>query len=277
MKRFCLIAAGCLIWSASAFCDSLWFGNDTAGTDYHTDLAGNTLSTLAIESTGVAWDGSNLYFGHAFSGVIEKRSADGSTLLNSFVIPNSGNPAEDMAWDPKRQRLWRVYHNSPTIQRFTTTGTLDGTFAFSTTDPDGILDPLGTLGVAYDSTRDQLDVSFCQQGCGAIGGVVIAYDPDTLAPIGEVFRSFDHYIGGLGYDPATDTLWAGGENALNAFTVTHYTRSGVILSEFNANVFGDGMEFIPAPAAVPEPSSLALMSLALAGVVRRIYKAKLNL
>jgi len=50
----------------SAFGDSLWFGNDTAGTDFHTDLAGTTLGTLAIESTGVAWDGTNLYFGHAF-------------------------------------------------------------------------------------------------------------------------------------------------------------------------------------------------------------------
>jgi len=56
--------AGC--GSVSAFGDSLWFGNDTAGTDFHTDLAGTTLGTLAIESTGVAWDGTNLYFGHAF-------------------------------------------------------------------------------------------------------------------------------------------------------------------------------------------------------------------
>ncbi|PYT23174.1 MAG: hypothetical protein DMG58_28570 [Acidobacteria bacterium] len=146
-------------------------------------------------------------------------------------------------------------------------------FPLSPIDPDGILTPLGALGIAYDSTRDQLDISYCQVGCGAFGGVVIAYDPDTLAPIGEVFRSIDSYIGGLGYDPSTDTLWAGGEDR-SGFKVTHYSRTGTDLLHFSASVFGDGMEFIP--AAVPEPGTFGLMALFLAGAALRFRKAKLN-
>ena len=97
--------------------------------------------------------------------------------------------------------------------------------------------------------------------------------PTRLRPLAKCFDRATPIIGGLGYDPSTDTLWAGGEDR-SGFKVTHYSRTGTDLLHFSASVFGDGMEFIP--AAVPEPGTFGLMALFLAGAALRFRKAKLN-
>jgi hypothetical protein len=240
--------------AGAARAGTLWFGNDGAGTEYHTTTTGAVLGTISESLTGVAWDGHTLYVGDP-GATIEKKTLDGSPLPGTFTTPVPGSPAEDMAWDPVLGRLFRVYHNVDTIQEFDTSGGNLQSFALPTVDPTGTLTSMGTLGVAYDSQRNQLDISFCNIGCGALGGVVLAFDPMTLAYISPVFTSTTSYLGGLGYDPVTDTLWVGGENGGGLY-VGNYTRGGTLLSSFSTPVFGDGMEYI---SGVPETGSWMMM------------------
>jgi hypothetical protein len=223
------------------------------------------LGTVSQSLTGAAWDGSTLYLGDPAATIFTDTLAGVSKSPVSFTVPVLGGPAEDMAWDSKRNQLVRVFHTNGTsgeAEIFTKTGTVISSFALPTTDPTGTLTgTMGALGVAYDSTRDQLDISFCNVGCGALGGVVEAFDPVTLTMLGTVFTSDSAYLGGLGYDRATDTLWVGGFDAGGLF-VENRMRDGTILSRFASSVFPDGMEFI----AVPEPGTWAVMLVGLAGL-----------
>jgi hypothetical protein len=261
------VAALAAVTSPAKAGGTLWFGNDGAGTEFHTDLNGNVIGTVKQSITGVAWTGSTLYMGDPGANIFAK-NLDGTPKPGNFTTPVLGSPSEDMAWDSKRHDLVRVYHfalASGEIQVFNTSGGVINSAALMSVDPTGTLTtPMGALGVAYDSKRDQFDVSFCNNGCGAIGGVVEAYDASTLAYVGTLFTSTTSYLGGLGYDPATDTLWVGGDNANGVF-VDHMTRDGTILSGFGGfGVFPDGMEFIS--SSVPEPSAWVLMLLGVAGL-----------
>ena len=238
---------------------SLWFGNDGAGTEFHTTTGGAVLGTISESLTGVAWTGSTLYVGDPGTS-IEAKTLAGGSKPGSFTVAAPGSPAEDMAWDSSSHQLYRVFHigagNQAYIESFTTAGVVTSTFALPTADPTGTLtSTMGALGVAYDSTRNQLDVSFCNEGCGALGGVIEAFDPTTMAMLGTVFTSSTAYLGGLGYDAATDTLWVGGADSSGSF-VEHTLRDGTVLSRFASSVFPDGFEFI---ADVPEPATWALM------------------
>jgi hypothetical protein len=223
---------------------SLWLGNDDGGDVFQTSESGAVLTDIvATPVTGIAFDGTSFYFSEAFSGTITQRSADGSRVLKTFTIPLVSSGAEDLAWDSKRQRLWRIEHNPPALRRIDpVTGTADATFSLSSEDAQ--LGPLGGLGVAYDPTRDQLYVSFCQAGCSSVNtGLVKVFNPDTGADLGVLFRKNTFNTGGLAFDAQTDTLWVGD------FTlVRHLSRSGALLSSFHRpqpGGFVDGLEFIP--------------------------------
>lgn len=256
----CLIAA-----ATPSRAGTLWFGNDDGGTDYHTTTTGTVLGTINEGLTGVAWDGSTLFVSDR-AGSVERKTLAGTALPGGFSVapPAGSGTGEDMAYDSRTGQLFKLYHFAPAIQSFTRSGGSVASFALPSSD--AVLGRIGALGVAYDSRRDQLDVSFCQAGCGAIGGVVEAFDPATLAPLGVLFRSSTSYLGGLGYDPATDTLWVAGLDSTGNF-VENVTQSGALLSSFSTASlpglgFGDGLEFV----AAPEPGTMALLMAGLAGL-----------
>jgi hypothetical protein len=256
----------------NAFADpfGLWMGNDniTGSPVVHTDTTGVVLSTVPppVPTTGIAFDGTNLYFGNA-SGDISVRTADGLVVLDTFTIAKAAAVccAEDLAWDPVRDVLWRIDHSNPGAVIPSKLRKIDPVTQAEVAAYDMPLNVtgfsnLGGLGVAYDSTRDLLYTSYCHAGCAApFEGIALTVDPNNGLVLGTLFTAA-FMTGGLGYDPGTDTLWVG-----DFGTIRNVSLGGVVLSSFpkpNAG-FADGLEFV-----VPEPSSLALFGLGLFSLAR---------
>jgi len=228
---------------------SLWLGNDTGGLVFHTDTAGALVSPpVAAPVTGIAFDGANLFFSDA-AGHTTRRTLDGVTVLGSFAVAPHGSPTEDLAWDSTRGRLWRVDHFPPTLVKINPVTGLEEAF-YPLAIPDPVLGVRGALGVAYDSSRDKLYVSFCHAGCATLAlGLVVVVDPATGGELGELFRTAGFATGGLGYDPLTDTLWVG-----DSVTERNMSLGGAVLSSFNkpgGAGFTDGLEFVPVDVLPP--------------------------
>ena len=256
--------------------DTLWLASDAAAYQAHVTTTGALINSITIPRiTGFAWDGSILYASKADSpGEIDRLTADG-TFISSFDAAYTTSFGEDMAWDSKRNRLWRVEHSPGSISKINpSNGNIDANYALISTDPTGGLSgTLGGLGVAYDSLRDLLYVSFCRAGCGAPGGLVTVYDPATGTYLGNMFYTKD-YAGGLAYDAIGDTLWSEQGLSSDPF-VRHVTLTGAVISEFhNPTSFADGFELIQAP--VPEPGTVTLLLTALAGVLWLERKRRLR-
>lgn len=261
MRRLC----GGAVLLAVAFvvptlADTLWLGNDTVGNVFQTTTSGGTLTNLAgLPVTGIASDGSNLYFANPF-GSFTKRTANGSTVLDTFTVA-SGDTGEDLAWDSRRNVLWRIVHTNVLQEIDPATHSLVNSFIIPTADP--ILGTLGGLGIAYDGTRDELYVSFCSVGCSSLSrGLVDIVDPNSGLVSGILFRTTGFATGGLGYDALTDSLWVG-----DATIVRNMSRGGAVLSSFNRpqpGGFVDGLEFVP--NAVPEPSAAFLLTTVIAAL-----------
>jgi hypothetical protein len=259
-------------FQGQSFADSLWLGNDTVGDVFQTSTTGAVLTDLSsLGITGIAWDANtgSLYFADR-QGDFTKRSANGALVLESFTVA-SGDTGEDLAWDSRRDVLWRIVHTNVLQEIDPTTGTLVNSFNIPTADP--ILGTLGGLGIAYDSTRDELYVSFCSVGCSSLSqGLVDIVDPNTGTVSGPLFRTTGFATGGLGYDAATDTLWVGDETV-----VRNMSRTGAVLSSFNRpspGGFVDGLEFVG--TAVPEPGTVELLGsgIALLGLARFLRIAR---
>ena len=249
-----LVSAAFVLMGRVGLAGTLWLGNDTGGPVFHTGTDGTLLGSVVTPVTGIAFDGSSLYFSNSIGGTT-RRTLDGATVLNGFSAPPFGSPTEDLAWDSTRNRLWRIDHASPFLVRINpVTGLVDQTVALSTTDPAGLLTPLGGLGIAYDPIRDLLYASFCQQGCASFGtGLIMSFSPVTGASAGLELRP-GFATGGLAFDPLTDTLWVGANQvihniALDGSDLSSFTKPG-------GAGFTDGLEFVP---SVPEPVTSGLL------------------
>lgn len=251
-----------------AFASSLWLGNDTEGSVFQTNTTGGVITTLPnLPVTGIASTGTFLYFADRV-GDFTKRTADGSTVLDSFVV-SSGDTGEDLAWDSKRNVLWRIVHTNVLQEIDPATHSLVNSFSIPTADP--LLVTLGGLGIAYDNTRDQLYVSFCHVGCASLSaGLVDVVNPANGTVLGTLFRTDGFATGGLGYDPATDSLWVG-----DLTTVRNMSRSGAVLSSFTRpqpGGFVDGLEFVG--NTVPEPGALILVATGIGFLAVRLQRRR---
>jgi DNA-binding beta-propeller fold protein YncE len=223
---------------------------------FHTDLAGHVLGGLPnARVSGIAFNGSFLYFSD-MGGNITRRTADGGTVLASFAVAPVGTPSEDLAWDPARQRLWRIEHDPATVRRIhPTTGAVEATYSIPALDPDPDLTPRGGVGIAYDCHRDRLYVSFFQANNLSNKGLVLVMDPNTGTITGELFRA-QGPTGGLAYDGESDALWVG--SAIGSVeTVRNMSLSGSVVSSFERpqpGGFVDGLEFVGGCDATPARS-----------------------
>jgi len=224
----------------------LWLGNNSFGlpaTATATDSSGSMLGTVTAPVSGIAFDGTNLWFSDPF-GNLTKRTPDGNTVLDSFPgakLPNN----EDMAWDSKRERLWRAEFFPPALERINpATGTVETTIplpAGSVTDP---LYPRAAVGVAYNAESDRIYVSFCKVGCGTLGGVVAAFDAGTGAALGDLFSTSAYLVGGLAFDPIAGNLCVSLWNGFNP-VIANMTLKGAVNSSFSrGGPFVDGLELL---------------------------------
>ncbi len=224
----------------------LWLGNNSSSSPEMTTAsnnAGSMLGTVSAPASGMAFDGTNLWFIEAF-GNLTKRTPDGNTVLASFPGAAVANNA-DMAWDEKRGRLWRTESSPPALERINPeTGAIDATFPLPLGRSGDPTYPRAAVGVAYDAATDRLYVSFCKVGCSALNSVVAAFDAGTGASLGDLFSTSAYLIGGLALDPVGGNLWAGLWNGFNP-VIANMTLAGVVNSSFSkGGPFVDGLEVV---------------------------------
>lgn len=254
---------------------ALWVGNDTtsdaaAGASvFAMDLGGNLLiQVTSTAMTGAAFDGTNLWFSTQ-DAELTKRNTDG-TLLATLISATTPK-TEDLTFDSTRQLLWRIDHQATTLVQIDRTTGAEVHFPLDPAELDPVLN--GAFGIAYDTDKDVLYVSFRDLPETFLGGVVKIVDPKTTVPnpvdpttgtiaiTGELFRipkapgeeAFN--TGGLAYQPKKGTLTPEGEVATegtlwvgdNDF-VRHMSLSGDVIARVrNPNPGGqfvDGLEFV---------------------------------
>ncbi len=272
--------------------NSLWLGTLTRHSTgfqdvLQIDTSGNVLKQVADSAlspnnpsfpiTGIATDGSSLYFGDSF-GWIRRTTLDGSTVLGSdfWVYPHGTE--EDLAWDPLQSSLWRVSHSNilqkidpvtqncteffvdPLAAQFSLTG-------HACTESSPIQGSPNGLGIAYGGGK--LYVSFCNQGCSGTGGLVEALDPGTGA-ISTLF-STNFTPGGLAFDASSGSLWV---TSVDDFKIRNMSLAGNVIGQPFAQPPQDGqvvgLEFVDPPAETPEPGFLVPLAGLLVALVSKV-------
>jgi hypothetical protein len=238
----------------AAFVNSLWIGTDNTNSRdvLNTDRSGNVLQAVTLtQSTGFAIDlnANVIYFGDSFGDIIPRNL---TTLTpGATFFPTPVTATEDMTFDGNL--IWRAGKSGPAASQDITKidpVTQVSSIAFSV--------PFQALGITWDGS------GFWISEFG-INGLVQRFD--AAGNPGASFNTSSGFLnGGLAFDNTDNTLYIG---ALGK--VFHYTTTGTQLGSFSVDpsTFVDGLEF---EGAVPEPSSLVLLGLAIPALAWRIRR-----
>ena len=136
------------------------------------------------------------------------------------------------------------------------------------------VDAAGSVLSRFDSghsyTGVATDGSFLYTSEGLFGGSIFKWD--TSGMLIETIYTGLMESGGVGYDPASGTLWVGGTD-----TLTQLTTSGSILQTLSVpGGFHDGLDVGNiSPTLIPEPSTWLLLSCGLVafGLRRRLNRS----
>lgn len=251
-----LMATLLAVMSHSALATTLFLGFDTTSPVQTYTTTGTFISNFGQASaTGSALDGA----GHVWtvapnfgSNTVKEYDAS-QTELNSFVATVNGNWIEDMAWGGSNT-IWASTYEGNVFNINATTGAVNSNFSVANSS---------YTGVAFDGTN--LWVSG-----GLTSNNIFEYSTSgtLIQTIGTQFA-----VGGLGYDSADNTLWAGGQSG----NVYHLDLSGNVLSSFVAgSVYHDGLSVgnLGAENSVPEPGTLLLMGAGLIGLAAQRRKTR---
>ena len=269
--------------------DVLWLGNDgppppnpQTESVFHLSTAGDVLlPTLPnVSATGIAFDGTDLYFSAKKSGgspitILTKRNLNGDDLHAGLLSPDAaGSNSHDLAFDIDTGLLWRMDSfdpaglggGSPKVTKFNpATGdpVLIDTFFVSPSDvTPSIALPANAerwfgYGIAHDQVGKRLFLSFRAENDKSDvfhSGVVLVWHLDTGVPE-LLFKTDAFTTGGMDYDPDTQTLWIGGIAAPNF--VRHISLDPKFINPDGSTIVTPSSDAILATVKVPPQPNLS--------------------